>query len=128
MPLRLAKAFLLAIWIGQPTAWAVSLPLLFEPNLGQTDVRALFLGRGPGYAIELDRSGISLSRGRNTVRMKLQGGSPNVSLRGYDLQEARANYFVGSRESWIKDVPLFQGVRFEEVYPGISLVFYSAGG
>jgi hypothetical protein len=100
---------------------------MFEANLGQAEPGTLFLGRGPGYAIHFDRDGISLVRGKNIVRMNLQGAiSPRIS--GNRPQEGRANYFIGNSDRWISDVPLYAGVQYSGVYPGVDLVFYSSEG
>jgi hypothetical protein len=104
-----------------------SFPLVFEANLGQAESTAAFLGRGPEYAIHFDGDGISLIRGRDIVRMDLQGAKP-ARIGGYRPQEGRANYFVGNRDQWITGIPLYAGVQYTEVYPGVDLVFYVSEG
>jgi hypothetical protein len=104
-----------------------SLPLMFEANLGQAEPATVFLGRGPGYAIHFDRDGISLVRGQDIVRMDLRGATP-PRISGNQPQEGRANYFIGNSDHWITDVPLYAGVQYRGVYPGVDLVFYSSEG
>ena len=104
-----------------------TLPMMFEANLGQAAPAVQFVGRGPGYAIHFERDGISLVRGQDIVRMDLQGSdSPRIS--GVQPQEGRANYLIGSADQWITDVPLYAGVQYRGVYPGVDLVFYSSEG
>jgi hypothetical protein len=102
--------------------------LIFETNLGQVEPGTAFLGRGPGYSIHFDGDGVSLVRGQDIVRMDLQGAmAPRIS--GNQLLEGRANYFIGDDpEQWITDVPLYAGVQYRGVYPGVDLVFYSSEG
>ena len=101
--------------------------MMFEANLGQAEATAAFLGRGPGYAIHFDGDGISLVRGQDIVRMELKGALP-PRISGVQPQEGRANYFIGKPDQWITDVPLYAGVQYRGVYPGVDLVFYSGAG
>ena len=104
-----------------------SLPLMFEPNLGQAAPTSMFLGRGPGFAIHFEGDGISLAHGLDIVRMHLQGATTPRIL-ATEPQEGRANYFIGKPEQWITNVPLYAGVQYRGVYPGVDLVFYSSDG
>jgi hypothetical protein len=126
--LGLDRILLLATLAAGAVAYAKPLPLMFEPNMGQAGQGTLFLGRGPGYTIQFDARGIELLSGQSAVRMNLRGASSTVRTRGYEPQAGRANYLLGRQDQWIKDIPLYGGVRYEDVYPGISLVFYSNGG
>ena len=101
--------------------------MMFEANLGQAEPATAFLGRGPGYAIHFDGDGISLVHGQDIVRMNLQGATP-PRISGNQLQEGRANYFIGNPDHWITDVPLYAGVQYRGVYPGVDLVFYGREG
>ncbi len=131
------------------------LPLFFEPNLGQghldpADRRAEFVTRGPGYSLFLGPEGailstVSQSKGDskkhdsakhqaslvrvNSLQMKLAGANPNASLTGADLLPGKSNYFLGNDASqWRHSVPQFARVRYENIYPGINLVFYGNQG
>ncbi|MGB6472522.1 MAG: SBBP repeat-containing protein [Candidatus Sulfotelmatobacter sp.] len=130
------------------------LPLLFEPNLGQVSLGPLSLGqvnssqsdsgvkfvaRGSGYSLFLDSEGATLalrsqahagSAARTeSVRMKLAGASPSARIAGADLLPGKSNYFIGNdRSKWRSNIPQFARVSYEEVYPGINLVFYGKQG
>ncbi len=57
--------------------------------------------------------------------MKLAGANPNASLAGSELLPGISNYFVGNDPArWQRGVPHFARVRYENVYPGIDLLFY----
>jgi hypothetical protein len=101
--------------------------MMFEANVGQAGPAAVFLGRGPGYAIHFYGDGVSLVRGQDIVRMDLRGANP-PRISGVQPQEGRANYFIGNPDQWITDVPLYGGVQYRGVYPGVDLVFYSSEG
>jgi len=120
-----------------------SLPLMFEPNQGQAnldpaDARAKFVARGKGYSLFLGPEGAILSRrvpGDNqtvtheALMMKLAGANPSPALIGQDRLPGQTNYFIGNDPSkWRRAVPQFAGVRYEQIYPGINLVFYGNQG
>ena len=129
------------------------LPLIFEPNQGQGnldagDARAKFVTRGSGYSLFLGSDGAILSllardssRGssaRNSqnhgvrvesVQMRLAGANPNASVTGADRLPGKSNYFLGNNPAkWRTGVPQFARVRYENIYPGINLVFYGNQG
>ncbi|HZW80010.1 MAG TPA: SBBP repeat-containing protein [Candidatus Deferrimicrobiaceae bacterium] len=127
------------------------LPLIFEPNQGQTDPSVKFVSRGAGYSLFLDATGAVLamrteqpaSTGRSaasrsgsenapsmeSVRMTLVGSNPAAAIAGSDLLPGRSNYFIGNDpKKWHTGVPQFAGVHYQNVYPGIDLVFYGSQG
>jgi uncharacterized repeat protein (TIGR01451 family) len=128
------------------------LPLIFEPNLGQgnlnpSDERAKFVARGSGYSLFFGSEGAilslasrDLSRGAkssarhpvmriDSLQMKLVGANPNVVLTSADRLPGNSNYFIGNDPSrWRRRVPQFARVRYENVYPGVDLVFYGNQG
>jgi uncharacterized repeat protein (TIGR01451 family) len=133
------------------------LPLIFEPNQGQAnldpaDRRAKFVTHGSGYSLFLGSDGALLSlvsrepskreRSRQdgakpqvsltrveSLEMKLAGANPNVNVTGADRLPGKSNYFLGNDPAkWRHGVPQFARVRYENVYPGINLLFYGNQG
>jgi hypothetical protein len=106
------------------------LPLSFEANQGQTDSQVRFLSRGSGYSFFLTQAGAVLSFSRDAhsdavLRMQLAGASPNAPVQGLGQLPGKSNYFFGSDSSrWRTGVPTYSRVKYENVYPGISLVYY----
>jgi hypothetical protein len=124
---------------------------VFEPNRGQTDSQVQFLARGPGYQLFLTgnealfafRSGAVESPRRQrlstgiakalampetksaTVRMQILGG--RTDLRGVALEPMRGtvNYLRGNDPAkWQTNLPTYGKVKFDDVYPGVDLVYY----
>jgi hypothetical protein len=59
------------------------------------------------------------------VRMKLIGSNPSPRATGVDPLPGKSNYFIGNDSAkWRTDVPNYAKVRYEDVYPGIDLVYY----
>ncbi len=60
-----------------------------------------------------------------TIQMKLLGANPNATAVGEGLQPGKVNYFIGNDPSqWHTNVPTYQAVRYQNVYPGIDLLYY----
>jgi uncharacterized repeat protein (TIGR01451 family) len=130
---------------AQALAVLGQLPLMFEPNVGQvnlgqgnpqSDAAVKFVARGRGYSLFLDADGATLAlRSHSTgvrtesVRMKLAGASRSARIAGTDLLPGKTNYFLGNDPAkWHAGVPQFARVSYENIYPGINLVFYGNQG
>ncbi len=122
------------------------LPLFFEANRGQADSSVKFLSRGRGYTLFLTTGEAILSlrepeegtqsrsstvapdaqSERSTVlRMKLAGANPEPQVTGLEELPGKSNYFQGNDPGkWLTQVPHYARVKYEEVYPGIDLVYY----
>ena len=59
------------------------------------------------------------------LRMKLLGANPEARVTGIEELPGKSNYFIGNDpEKWRTNVPHYSKVSYEEVYPGIDLVYY----
>ena len=119
-----------------------ALPLAFEANQGQTDAAVQYLSRGPGYTLFLTagEAVLSLKAAATTpapdtpgdpapagqvLRIRLVGANPQPVVTGRDPLPGKSHYFLGNDPSqWRTDVPTYARVAFDEVYPGIDLVYY----
>jgi len=115
------------------------LPLIFEPNQGQTDAKVKFLARGRGYGLYLtDQEAVlalqhfaadSRHLTTSVVSMKLSGTVSIGEPVGDDPLPGKSNYLIGNDPGkWRRDVPQFARVRYRNVYPGIDLVYYGNQG
>lgn len=119
------------------------LPLSFEPNLGQADARVKFISRARNHTLWLTREAAVLTVGRMSrpnamrpsiakdnriqpvvLRMRFVGSSSDPRIAGEFQQEGTVNYFVGRPEQWKTGIPVYSGVRYSSLYPGIDLVFH----
>jgi hypothetical protein len=125
---------------------ALSLPLFFEPNQGQTASQVKFLAHGAGYGLFLtadeavlklhnpsassQRSDANAKLGSGSViRMRLDGANPTAQVSGDSALPGKTDYFIGNDPSkWHQDVPQFARVRYQAVYPGVDLVYYGNQG
>jgi uncharacterized repeat protein (TIGR01451 family) len=112
------------------------LPLIFEPNQGQTDARVKFLAHGSGYGLFLTADSAVLRLQHSTVNhqhqakqvsvsMTLVDANPQAETEGTDQLPGKSNYFIGNDPAkWHRDVPQFARVKYTNVFPGVDLVFY----
>jgi len=101
------------------------LPLSFEVNQGQTDARVRFLARGKGYGIFLTDNGAAFSLGGSALRMGLKDAATAPRVTGLEQLAGNVNYLVGNKPSdWRTNIPTYARVRYEQIYPGIDLVYY----
>ena len=116
------------------------LPLSFEVNRGQTAAQVNYLARGSGYALFLSptQATLGLTHGTGTkgqpanedvVSLGLVGADPTASVSGLNKLSGVSNYFIGNDPSkWLSDVPNYGAVEYQNVYPGINLVYYGNQG
>lgn len=132
------------------SAWATSAPpgstvppsspIAFERNQGQASPEVDYLVRGAGYNIYLEPHqtqlsmvavGPSATSGRHgTVQAahlttRLIDANDKATAIAQGSLPSYSNYFVGPDPSkWLRKVPHFERVAFDEVYRGIDLVYY----
>jgi Beta-propeller repeat len=117
------------------------LPLMFEPNVGQTDPRVRFIARGSNYGLFLTDQDVVLSLRRSqrgdepkksatsVLRMKLTGARADAQVGGTDALPGKSNYLIGNDPSkWRRNVPQFSRVHYSGIYPGVDLVYYGNQG
>ncbi len=104
------------------------LPLAFEPNQGQANSSAAFLARGDGYAVYLAPSEVRFALGRGTttsLRLRLEGANSRAVAKPLDPLPGKSNYFTGNDPArWRTNISTYSRVRFDEIYPGIGIVYY----
>jgi hypothetical protein len=128
------------------------LPLAFEVNQGQTASDVRFLAHGAGYQLFLTsqeavltlrqpqpasprraKGTTSLAGSRKTtgalktsvLRMHLDGANPEAEIAGTKLLPGKVNYFIGNDpQKWRTDIPSYEAVRYQGIYPGVDLQFY----
>jgi len=100
------------------------LPLRFEANQGQWSSEVRYLARGGNVKIALTGRGPSLRLpGSGRVDLLLEGAaSPRIEP--LEPLAARTDYFVGDRSAWHTGIASYARVRYQQIYPGIDVVYY----
>jgi len=120
---------------ARPPAAASRSPLAFEVNEGQTDPAVRFLARAPGYRLFLTDDAVWMSAEgeggfppKEPVTISLDGAGPMARASGEGRLARATNYLIGADpKRWQRNVPSFSRVRYQDVYPGIDLVYYGNG-
>ena len=123
------------------------MPLYFIENRGQLDSSVAFTVRGRQTSLDFGASGMtivrtsrrreagledaSLPRGvrssipstTSTVRLEFLGANPRPAVRPADPTSAVVSYFEGPRESWKTGLPTYGSIVYEDLWPGIDLVY-----
>jgi hypothetical protein len=61
--------------------------------------------------------------------MQLVGGNPAATATAVEPLVTKVNYFLGNDPNeWHTNIPTFGKVQYDDVYPGIDLVYYGNGG
>lgn len=118
---------------------SLSLPLVFEPNQGQTAPQVKYLAHGAGYGLFLtaDETVLTLRRPAakgqtsptSVIRMRLDGASSTARVSAIQPLPGKSSYFIGNDPAkWRRDIPQFGRVEYQSVYPGIDLVYYGNQG
>ena len=118
------------------------LPLHFEANQGQVHETVRFLSRGKGYGLFLTSTEavLTLRKANRTsektgaeavnpqagiLRMKWEGANEDPMIEGVDELEGKSHYFLGNDpDQWRTNIPIYQKVRYRDLYPGIDLIYY----
>src|SRR5262245_14157004 len=100
--------------------------LAFEANCGRLDPQVHFVARGAAYTAFLTSTEAVLTLGdRHTVlRVKPLGGNAAAQVVGSGALPGSVSYFPGGRLELPASAPMYRGVRYGDVYPGIDLVYY----
>ena len=103
-------------------------PLSFEANHGQADASVKFLARGDGYALFLTAdTAVFRIHSAAAVSMKLAGANPATQVSSDAKLPGTVNYFLGNDPAkWTTGASTFGKVRYQQVYPGIDLIFHGA--
>ncbi len=101
-----------------------SLPLAFEPNVGQAPDDVQFIVHHGRAATAVDANGTITRFGGSEIAMRLLGATP-ATFTGTDQLASVTNYLRGNDpDTWRHGVANFAGVNASNVYPGIDLRYY----
>ncbi len=135
-------------------AIAANGPMVIE-NVGQFDPQAKFLVHGGNGSMYLTEDGLWLTvlehpqdsqtdtlrlgskhipdkdliiKGVN-LKLSFPGANPHPRLEPFNRLDTHVSYFIGNDPTqWHADVPVWGGVRYIDLYPGIDLEFTGESG
>ena len=106
-----------------------NIPLYFEENRGQAEIRARFITRAPHYSAIITDQGAELSFGAGRsfakITMSVAGAQHTAQLKAEAPLPGYSNYYFGNdRTQWTAGIRHYQQVRAGGVRPGIDLVYH----
>ncbi len=113
-------------------AAVTNLPLYFIENRGQRDPSVAYYLEGGDTSVYFADAGINYSlsgpSGRFSVKLDFVGASPDARPEGEDRTDAVVSYFKGDRADWKTGLPTYSRLVYEDLWPGIDLVYTGEGG
>lgn len=105
------------------------LPLYFIENQGQMNERVSYYVQGSDKTIYFTAEGVTFAlkekdtTRRWTVKLDFVGADCSAALKGEDRRDATFSYFKGKPADWKGGVPTYGRLVYEELWPGIDLVY-----
>lgn len=98
----------------------------FEPNLGQFPASVRFLRRGHHAMLHfLDDAVVLVSPKGSATTLRWHGARSPSAIRG-EHPAGTVNRYVGAHAAtWVSGAQAFDAIRYEGIYPGIDVVFYT---
>ena len=112
-----------------------NLPLYFIGNQGQVDERVAYYIHGATTSVYLTRGGIAFAlKGSSesergwAVHLDFENANPDVRITGRERTDAVVSYFKGRPSEWKTGLATYATVVYEDLWPGIDLVYGSEAG
>ncbi|MBN1260334.1 MAG: SBBP repeat-containing protein, partial [Anaerolineae bacterium] len=119
----------------------MALPLRFIPNVGQYAPEVSFSVQGAGHTLAFTPNGITMHAvvetenipqepaHPHTISLEFEGALPSPTLGGLDLMRGVINDFRGNDSAeWHANIPTYAGILYQDLYPGIDLVYRGTQG
>ncbi|MCP5063668.1 MAG: hypothetical protein GY936_14570 [Ignavibacteriae bacterium] len=114
-------------------------PMRFEKNMGQAEFQTDFLFSDNIFELFLSPNIVKMSLRQQTrseentkvenITMQLANANPFIKVEGIYELITKSNYFIGNDSTkWHTNVPNYERIKYNEVYPGIDLVYYGKVG
>lgn len=85
--------------------------------------------RHPGEEPETAEPDTAVRRRGVVVRMKLEGASADLALKGVDQLQGKVNIFRGKDpDQWKTNIRTFGSIVYQDLYPGIDLTYHGQEG
>lgn len=107
-------------------AQRVSIPPLFVANHGQAPRTVSFIAKTSGWTAYFSPGEILYRAEEGAIRVQFDGAR-RVEPQGIGRLAGVANFLTGPKEHWLLEQPLYQGVAYPALYPGIDMSYGPAG-
>jgi hypothetical protein len=100
------------------------LPVLFVED---RPAGSRFWARGSGLSASFTRGAVVYAAQGRSVRLRFPGANPRPRLEGADRVPGRVNFLVGAEQDWRIDLPVYNGMVYRDLYPGIDMRYAGDG-
>jgi Abnormal spindle-like microcephaly-assoc'd, ASPM-SPD-2-Hydin/Beta-propeller repeat len=110
-----------------------NLPFAFEPSVGRAAEPNTYTARSGSIRMRFSPAGFQIMPtspdGSFLLNAEIAGANRNTRLVTDEKTGGESNYLLGNDSStWKTHVPQFGRLRYQNVYPGVDLVFYGNNG
>jgi hypothetical protein len=107
------------VWLAQDAIWVVVASGTSHPADGRRPV----IGSEAFADLSADLQPADLQPATlHAIKLSFVGANPQPRMEAFDPQETLVSYFLGNDpEQWRPDVPVWGGVRYVNLYPGVDL-------
>ncbi|HEX3052196.1 MAG TPA: SBBP repeat-containing protein, partial [Aggregatilineaceae bacterium] len=117
-----------------------NMQLSFIPNMGQADPAGQYHVRSMGGTLYFTNENVVFvlpsepldsneSVTSYVVRLNFEGANPAPTFSSLDRLPGLANYFKGDDPAqWHSNVPMYGGIQYNQIYPGIDLRYEGSEG
>lgn len=103
---------------------AAGAPLSFVPNRGQSPRSVLFEARGGRSRFAFERRGVVISIApQTTLALRFLGANPSPVVEPGRRGAGHVNYLVGPRSRHRTGLPVYEGLVYRDLWPGIDMTF-----
>ncbi len=109
-------------------------PLFFVENQGQAPADVRFHAEAVGHTVLFQPDAVVFRRTMpdtdpSQVIVRFENAAPEAALDGINPQRTRVHFYRGDDPNdWHTDPPVFAGVRYHDLYPGIDLIYRGKAG
>lgn len=105
------------------------LPLAFTPNGGQQATAVRFTAVSQSGALFFTDDGVQMALPEGTLELEIVGRGMATAVSGANQLPGIANYYLGSDAAkWQTGLPTYAAIRYQNIYPGIDLVYDGSEG
>jgi hypothetical protein len=121
--LLLANCALLAMGAGRRE----SVPPFFLANHGQAPPPIRFIAKAPGWTAYFAPGEATFHVAGTTLRMRFEGCAHASRPEARNRLPGVVNFLIGRKDRWLLAQPMYGGVVYRNLYPGIDMVYGGDG-
>ncbi len=118
----------MTLWMADDALWITAM----EPEKTDEKKSGALSGETSQSGLRERRAGMGetdASRKGVALKLTFPGGSDSPKIEPFGRLETKISYFRGNDpEKWAPDVPVWSGVRYVDIYPGVDLEIAGHGG